>query len=303
MRCGWKDLFLEHLWGKATIRDGQHEYRFTERAVTWWDLKRLLQLLVNGLSSIWVLSATFPATLLAGSQRPDHSSFEKLANNPDKTTQAVESRPVLIAFTYDSRGGRNHGEPTDWRHAHGPGLMGATLRRRKRSEGQHASNEYPATSAVPQFHEQGTNRESNSGPTDRDNSRNCRAGAIWRPAGVFDCRAAGEHRLELATEPRGPNVCLHFRGVRGGRGSGYHSHPPFTRTRLCEKKYFCNDNSSWTRSWKATYSREAGPGKHGDVDESMDEFTQRHGTNLRPIIAQTHQRGSGARGGQPRPTQ
>ena len=240
--------------------------------------------------------------VLPGAKRPDHSFFEKLPNNPHKTTQAVESRPVLIVFTYDSRGGRDHDEPTDWCHARGPCLMGATLRRRKRSEGPNVPDEYQATSAVPQFHEQWTTRESNSGPTDRDNSRNCGAGAIWRPAGVFDCRPAGEHRLELATEPRRPNVCLRFRGGRGRRGSGYHSHPPFTRTGLCGKKYFCNDDSSWTGSWKATCSREAGPGQHHDVDEGMDELAQRRGTNLRPLFAQAHQRGSGTCRGQPRPT-
>jgi hypothetical protein len=42
------------------------------------------------------------------------------------------------------------------------------------------------------------------------------ASAIWRPAGVFQRRPAGEHRVRLATKPRWRNVCLHFpAGCRG----------------------------------------------------------------------------------------
>src|SRR5215467_7225106 len=170
--------------------------------------------------------------------------------------------------------------------------MGATLRSCKRSEGGRVSDEYQARSAVPQFHEQWTTRESNRGPTYRDNSRNCGSGAIWRTPRIFHGRPTREHRLELATEPGRLNVCLHFRGGRNGRSSGCHSDSPFTRTRICRKKYLCSNHSSWTGSWKAPRGREAGPGKRDDVDECVDELAQRRRTNLRAIVAQAYQRGS-----------
>src|SRR6516162_10900663 len=67
--------------------------------------------------------------------------------------------------------------------------------------------------------------------------------------------------LNWPPNPGGPTFVYIFEAAEAGEAQVIipilHSPEPD----YAEKKYFCNDDSSWTGSWKATCSREAGPGK------------------------------------------